>query len=84
MPQNTSTVRITNGTREILEEIAAREGRPKSAVLAEAVERYRRERFFRSIDDGYAKLKGDERAWKEELEERALWERTLTDGLEDA
>lgn len=84
MSQNTSTIRITNGTREILDEIAAEEGRPMSVILAEAVERYRRERFFASINDGYARLRGDEKAWKKELEERAHWESTLADGLEDA
>jgi predicted DNA-binding protein len=84
MTQNTSTVRITKGTKEILDEIASREGRPKSVILAEAVERYRRERFFRSLNDGYARLKADEKAWKDELKEREPWESTLRDGLEEA
>ena len=84
MSQNTSTVRITNSTREILDEIAAIEGRPRSAILADAVERYRRERFFKSLNDGYARLKADKKAWKEELKERDLWENTIRDNLEEA
>ena len=81
MAHNTSTVRIANSTREVLDEIASKEGRSKSAVLADAVERYRRECFFKSINDGYAKLKKDEKAWEDELEERELWDSTLADGL---
>ncbi len=30
----------------------------------------------------YATLKGDPNAWEDERQERALWERTLADGLE--
>jgi predicted transcriptional regulator len=84
MPQNTSTIRISNSTKEIIEEIAAREGRSRSAVLSDAVERYRRERFFESLNDGYTRLKADEKAWKDELRERELWESTSGDALEEA
>lgn len=84
MSQNTSTVRINNHTREILDEIAEKEGRPRSAILADAVERYRRERFFKSLNDGYVRLKADKKAWREELKERGLWDNTLRDGLEEA
>ena len=30
----------------------------------------------------YARLQGDHKAWKEELNERRAWEATLNDGLE--
>ena len=84
MANNTSTVRIENSTREALDEIVSKEGRSRSAVLADAVERYRKERFFKSIDDGYAKLKQDKEAWEDEQQERGLWDSTLADGLEEA
>jgi len=84
MGQNTSKVRITNSTRDMLDEIEEKEGRTKSVLLADVVERYRRERFFASINSGYARLKRDKKAWKDELEERELWDSTLGDGLEDA
>jgi hypothetical protein len=77
-------VRINKSTREALDEIALKEGRSMSAVLADAVERYRRERFFKSIDDGYTKLKQDEKAWGDELGEREQWDNALMDGLGEA
>jgi predicted transcriptional regulator len=82
MAHNTSTVRISNHTREALDDIAAREGRSRSSVLADAVERYQRERFFKSIDDGYARLRQDKKTWDEELCEREDWDGTIADGLE--
>ncbi len=51
------------------------------AVLDEAIERYRRERFLHAANTDFAALKGDSKAWKEELRERELWEHTLADGL---
>ena len=35
------------------------------------------------INAHYAALRADPELWKEELEERAIWERASNDGLED-
>ena len=51
-------------------------------VLDEAVEQYRREKFFRDLDETYARLEADPEAWKDELAERQIWDATLEDGLE--
>lgn len=48
-------------------------------VLDEAVEQYRRDKFFQELDASYLRL--EERP--EEVAERELWETTLGDGLED-
>jgi hypothetical protein len=52
-------------------------------VPEEAVERYRRERFFADLHAAYARLAGDRAAWEEELDERAELDGTLADGLRD-
>jgi hypothetical protein len=52
-------------------------------VPEEAVERYRRERFFADLHAAYARLAGDRAAWEEELGERAELDGTLADGLRD-
>ncbi len=50
-------------------------------VLDSAIERLRRERFLRGANADFQALKGDPKAWKEELREREPWEQTVADGL---
>lgn len=42
------------------------------AVLAKALEAYRRDQFLRSTNTAYKALRSDPVAWAEELEERRL------------
>ena len=51
------------------------------AVLDEAIERYRRDTFFRDLNESYVRLQSDPEAWKQELAERQEWDGTLLDGL---
>ncbi len=53
------------------------------AVLDEAVEHYQRDKFLDEVNAAYATLRNDPKAWKEEQAERALWDKTLADGLKD-
>lgn len=41
-----------------------------------------RQRLLAETNEAYAALRADIKAWKEELQERALWDGTLADGLE--
>ncbi len=77
------TVRVNTETHRALKELAATAKRPIQAVLAEAVEDYRRERFLAQCNADYARLRRDKEAWTEELEERAAWDATLLDGLKE-
>ena len=76
-----TTVRITESTRALLRHLAAAEGRPMQLILASALEAYRRERFLKAVNDGYATLREDAAAWAAAAEERAVWDRSLLDGL---
>jgi hypothetical protein len=53
------------------------------AVLDEAIEHYQRDKFLDEVNAAYAALRNDPKAWKAELAERALWDKTLADGLKD-
>jgi hypothetical protein len=75
-------IRISSQSKATLRELAEHDGRPMQNVLDEAIERYRRDRFFRELDEGYARLQADPEAWQEELDERRLWDSTLADGLD--
>lgn len=77
-----ATVRIRASALESLRQLSAEMAEPMSAVLEKAIEAYRRQRFFDQLNAEYAALRADPEAWREELEERRLWEATLMDGLE--
>ena len=47
------------------------------------LEKYRQNIMLRQLNEDYAALKKDNKAWKEELKERSLWESTLSDGLKN-
>ena len=78
-----STVRIDEETRAMLRELAEKENDSMQAILRKALESYRRTRFLEACAEGYAKLRADPKAWEEELAERAAWDVTLEDGLEE-
>jgi hypothetical protein len=54
-----------------------------SSTLEKAVETLRRQTILEETNRAYAALRSDPKKWREEQEERAAWEATLADGLED-
>lgn len=79
----TTTVRVSEATRDKLRELAAETGEPMQTLLDEALDAYRRERFFAALDAAYDVLWSDPVAREEELEERKLFEGTLADDLDE-
>jgi hypothetical protein len=77
------TIDISAAAREKLRELAKLEHSSTEAVLDRALEAYRRQLFFEQANAAYAALRSNPEEWKSELEERALWDVTLTDGLDD-
>ena len=51
------------------------------ALLDEAVEALRRQRFLERLNASYAILRADARAWEAVESERRAWDATLPDGL---
>jgi len=78
-----TTVRVTEHTHAVLRELAAVTGKPLQQVLEQAVEQYRRDRFFADLRAAYARLTDDRAGWREELDERAELDGTLADGLDE-
>ena len=70
---------------EQVRDTAARLAREKNTTIAEvvsvAIERARREHFWDQVDASYAALTPEELA--EDAAERAIWDVTLADGLDD-
>jgi hypothetical protein len=77
-------IRISAKSKAVLRDLAKTEGTSMQAVLDAAIEHYHRDKFLDEVNAAYARLKADPVAWAEELEERALLDGTLLDGLDEA
>ena len=61
--------------------LARAEGKPMLALLDEAVEALRRQRFLEQVNAANASLRTDPQAWEAVETERREWDATLADGL---
>lgn len=77
------TVRISTPTRDILRQLADQAGEPMQVILDKAIEAYRRQHFLEKANEAFQTLRSDPEAWENEQSERAAWDSTLADGLED-
>ena len=79
-----TTIRVTDQTQEKLRKLSHESGRSMQDVAADAVEAYRRRQILERTNAVYATMQVSPEVWREELEERAAWDNTLADGLEDS
>lgn len=77
---STIQVRISENTHTAIREISRQIGESMQSVVERAVERYRRELFLNSLNRDFDELRNDEAAWRDELDERGIWEVTIADG----
>ena len=77
------TAKLSKPTHLALKQMSEKTGKSMQLVLDEAVELYRREKFFEELNRGVLAVKANPQAWAKELEERKLLESTLSDGLDD-
>src|SRR5438552_13461174 len=75
-------VRVRSKTRESLRHLAKKTGSSMQDVLDQAVEALRKELLWKEANAAFAAMRNDPKAWAQELEERRLWDNTLSDGLD--
>ena len=80
---STVATRISKKAHRSLRGLSERLGEPMQVILDRAVEEYRRKCFLAEANAAFAALRAKPAAWKKEQEERAAWEDTVQDGLED-
>ena len=78
----TTTVRIDRQVYGTLQRIASSAGESVQGALERAIKDYETKRFWEQTDAAYRALRSDDAAWREEIEERQLWDSTLMDGLD--
>jgi hypothetical protein len=77
------TVRIDDAAHELLKQLAKQAGLSMQEVLTLAIEEHRRQVFLKTLHNDFTRLRSNQKAWTEELDERALWDSALCDGQEE-
>jgi predicted transcriptional regulator len=80
---DTTTIRISKEVYDTVKSIAQQKQGKIQDVVEQAVKDYKKKVFFDSLNSAYASLKADSQSWEEEVAERAEWDVTLKDGLEN-
>lgn len=80
---STIQVRISENTHSVIRGIANEIGESMQSVVERAVDRYKRELFLENLNRDFESLRQNESDWQDELEEREIWNSTLTDGETD-
>ena len=75
-------VRISSSSYQILKSLSRENGQTMQSLIDQALEDLRRRKILEATNQAFATLKANKEAWKEELDERELWENTLMDGIE--
>ena len=75
-----TTIRVSENTRDRFARLADSTGRPMTQLLDEAADALERRLFFDQMTDGFGALRNDEAAWAEIEAERALEDRAASDG----
>jgi hypothetical protein len=78
-----TTVRVDERLARVLRELAREERRPIGRVIEDAIQQYRKERFWQGVQEDFARLRSDPVAWKAYEDEVTLWDATASDGLEN-
>ncbi len=77
-----TTIRVSEETRDRLASLASATGKPMTRVLDDAVEALERKVFFDRFNRRYRELRDDAAAWSEIEQERRAEERSLGDSSE--
>ncbi len=77
-----TTIRVSEATRQRAADLAVSSGRQIQAVVEEALVAYERALFWESFGSGYRRLAEDADEWDAVREERRGEEPALRDGLE--
>jgi hypothetical protein len=82
MTVSAPTVRLSEASHRILEELAQKTGQTPTDVLDKALNAYRRKVFFEELNAGYAALRADPQAWAQWQDEIRSMDGCLMDGLD--
>jgi predicted DNA-binding protein len=74
-----TTIRVSEATRDRFATLARQTGRPMTQLLDEAADALERDLFFNGLERRYEQLRRDDAAWSEIEDERRFEAATLRD-----
>jgi predicted transcriptional regulator len=80
---DTTTIRIKKELYDTVKSLAKEKNRNMQEIINEAIKDLKKKEFFDNLNSFYTKLKADPKAWAEEEAERAEWDATLLDGIDN-
>jgi predicted transcriptional regulator len=80
---DSTTIRVRKDIYNTIKSLAVQQNGKIQDVIEQAVNEYKKKKFFEELNAGYTRLRADPQAWAEEKSERKAWEATLRDGLEN-
>ncbi|HEV2066310.1 MAG TPA: ribbon-helix-helix domain-containing protein [Thermomicrobiales bacterium] len=78
-----ATVRVDKKLHDTLRELAKSEHRPIGEVIEDAIAKYEKDKFWKEMHEGFARLRADPVAWKEYQEDAAVWDAMSNDDFAD-
>ena len=76
----TRVIRITPQDHERLQRLTTQTSMKQHEVITRALDTFEREFLLDSINAAFGALQSNPAAWREELEERAAWDRASAEG----
>jgi predicted DNA-binding protein len=83
MKDKTITVRIDDETNQVINDMSRILSKTKKDILKDAVYQYRKNLFFKQVDDEYAELQNHQEEWAEEQQELREWDAAVVDGIDE-
>lgn len=80
---STALIRVDAKTRDRLAKMAEQDQTSIGEVVTSLTKKAERDRFWKNVYEGYARLRADPEAWAEYQDEVRVWDVTLMDGLEE-
>ena len=77
------SVRIGKKSHHILRRLSEQFGESIKTILDRAIEDLDRQWFHQKANEAFAALRANPAAWEAEQQERAIWEKSIKDGLEE-
>ncbi len=77
-----STVRVDERLHTELRKLSQEESRPIGEVIADAIERYSKAKFWEQARADFERLQSDPVAWADYQAEISVWDAMAGDGLE--
>jgi hypothetical protein len=77
-----SLARISPSSKKRIRVLRKKTGQTQISIIENALREYERKIYLEQLNEDYARLKKNPKAWKEALKERAAWEALDDDSAE--